>query len=107
MAYSVNPIKEERCVCLSFEGEMPPRELAVMGYEARRRADARRWPRIMVDITQLRSSLTPPQLLDFAEILAGQAPRHGRLAFVVRRDHARQFGWAANAARRSGLCLAC
>ena len=38
MAYSINPIKEERCACLSFEGEMPSRELAVMGYEAQARA---------------------------------------------------------------------
>ena len=106
MSCFINPVKEQRCLCLSCEGEVQPQDLAVMGYEARRRAKARRWCRIMVDITHLRSRLTPPQLLDFAEILAGQAPRRGRLAFVVRRDHARQLGWAANVALRSGLCLA-
>jgi hypothetical protein len=106
MAYFINPIEEQRCLCLSCEGEVQPRDLAVLGYETGRRADVKRWRHIMVDITQLRSSLTPSQLLDLAEILAGHAPQRRRLAFVVRPDHVRQVGWAANVARRSGLCLA-
>ncbi len=102
----ISPVEDQRCLRLSLEGEIRPRDLAVMGYEARRRAKARHWSRIVVDMTQLQSSLTPPQLLDLAEILAGQAGRRGRLAFVGRPDHTRQVGWAADVARRSGLCLA-
>jgi hypothetical protein len=88
MACFVNPIEGERCVCLSFEGEIPPRELATMGCEAQRLVNARPWLRIMVDITQLRSSLTVPRLLDFAKVLSGQIPRNAQLALVARPDQA-------------------
>ena len=104
MAYSLNPI-HPGCICCSVEGEIPPRDLALMGYEIRMRAKARRWRSIMVDMSRLRSTLTPPQILDLAQILAGEPSRRSRLAFVVRPDHARQAGWATKLAQRSGLCL--
>ena len=105
MACCMKLIEEEGCVCLSFDGEVSPRELAVMSYEARGQIDARRFTRMMVNITRLRSSLTAPQLLDFTQILAGQVPRDARLALVVRPDQARQASFAENVARRSGVFM--
>jgi hypothetical protein len=60
----------------------------------------------MVDITQLRSSLTVPQLLDFATVLAGQALRDARVALVVRPDQAKQVNVVEKAARKGGVFLA-
>jgi len=106
MACFINPIEEDQCVCLSCEGEIPPRELAAVSYEAHALANARRWTRMMFDITQLRSSPTAAQLLDFAKILAGQVSRDARVAVVVRPDQARQANFLEKIARKSGVFLA-
>lgn len=106
MAYFINPIEDEQCVCLSCEGEIPPRELAAAGYEAHGLANARRWTGMMFDITQLRSNPTAAQLLDFTKVLAGQVRRDARVAVVVRPDQARQANLLEKVARKSGVFLA-
>jgi hypothetical protein len=105
MAYFIKPIEEERCVSLSYEGELPPREIAAARYEAHGLLNARRWSRIMVDLTQLRSVPTSPQLFDFAKGFAGQIPPDARVALVVRPEQVRQANLVEKVARRDGMFL--
>jgi hypothetical protein len=106
MACFINPIEEEQCVCLSCEGQIRPEELAAVSYEAHGLANTRRWTRMMLDMTQLRSSFTAAQLLDFAKVLAGQVPRNARVALVVRPDQTQRANLLEKAARKSGVFLA-
>ena len=34
MPYFINPVKEDQCLFLTYEGEMPPIEIAAVRYEA-------------------------------------------------------------------------
>src|SRR5262245_47413013 len=105
MAYFIKPIEEERCMTLSYEGEIPPREIAAALYEAHGLLNARRWNRIMVDLTQLRSVPTAPQLFDFAKEFAGQISTNARVALVVRPEQVRQANFVEKVARKDGVFL--
>ncbi len=105
MAYSIKPIEGERCVTLSYEGEMPPWEIAAARYEAHGVLKVRRWSRMMVDFTRLRSVPTPPQLFDFAKGFAGQVPPDARVALVVRPEQVRDANLVEKAARKDGVFL--
>ena len=105
MAYFIKPIEAERCVSLSYEGELPPREIAAARYEAHGVLNARRWSRITVDLTRLRSVPTAPQLFDFAKGFAGQIPPDARVALVVRPEQVRQANFVEKVARRDGVFL--
>jgi len=105
MAYFIKPIEEERCVTLSYEGEIPPREIAAARYEAHGLLNARRWSRIMLDLTQLRSVPTAPQLFDFAKGFAGQIPADARVALVVRPEQVRDANLVEKVARKDGVFL--
>ena len=105
MAYFIKPIEEERCVTLSYEGDIPPREIAAARYEAHGLLNARRWSRMMLDLTQLRSVPTAPQLFDFAKGFAGHVPPDARVALVVRPEQVRQANFIEKVARRDGVFL--
>ena len=105
MAFSIRPIEEDQCVRLSYEGEMPPEEIAAARYEAQGLLKARCWSRIMVDLTELRSVPTAPQLFDFAKAFAGQMPPDARVALVVRPEQVRHANLIEKVARKDGLLL--
>ncbi len=105
MAYFIKPIEEERCVSLSYEGEMPPREIAAARYEAHGVLNARRWSRLMVDLTRLRSVPTAPELFDFAKGFASQIPPHARVALLVRPEQVRDANLVEKVARKDGVFL--
>ena len=105
MAYFIKPIEEERCVSLAYEGKMPPWEIAAARHEAYGVLNARRWSRIMVDLTRLRSVPTSPQLFDFAKGFAGQVPLDVRIALVVRPEQVRDANLVEKVARKDGVFL--
>ena len=105
MAYCIKPIEEEGCLSLSYEGEIPPREIAAARYEAYGLLNARRWSRIMVNLTQLRSVPTAPQLFDFAKGFTGQIPPSARVALVVRPEQVRHANLVEKLARKDGVFL--
>jgi hypothetical protein len=105
MAFFINPIEEEQCVCLSYEGEVPAEELAAGRYQTHGLLNAKRWARIMVDLTQLRSFPATAELCDFAQGLAGQVPRSARVALVIRPDQSRHARLVESVARRNGAFL--
>ncbi len=105
MAYLIQPIEEERCVSLSYDGKMLPREIAAARYEAHGVLSARRWSRMIVDLTRLRFVPTSPQLLEFAKGFSGQVPPDGRVALVVRPEQVRDANLVEKVARKDGVFL--
>ena len=88
MSYFINPVGEDRCVFLSYEGETPAVELSAARYEADAVLDRRHWHRLVVDVTQLQSVPTALELFDFCQRIilehlsdeargAGGSPRAG------------------------------
>ncbi len=105
MAFCIKPVEEERCVTLSYEGEMPPREIAAARYEAHGLLKARRWNRIIMDVSQLRSVPKRSELFDFAKGFAGQIPHDARVALVVRHEQVRHASVIEKVARKDGVFL--
>ncbi|HEY5909511.1 MAG TPA: hypothetical protein VJA21_02785 [Verrucomicrobiae bacterium] len=105
MAYFIKPLEEERCVLLSYDGEMPPRDIAAARYEAHGVLNARRWSRMMVDLTRLRFVPTSAQLFDFAKGFAGQVPPDARVALVVHPEQVRDANLVEKVARKDGVFL--
>lgn len=105
MSYFINPVEEEQCVFLSYEGEMPAREMSAARYEASGVLNGRQWNRIVVDLTALRSILTKAQLFDFAIGLSSGTPAEARVALVVRPEQKRHVNLLQKVARNKGLRL--
>ena len=55
MSYFINPVEEEQCVFLTYEGEMPPVEVVAVRYETTGLLAAKHWNRMVADFTELRS----------------------------------------------------
>jgi hypothetical protein len=49
MSYFINPAEDDRCLSVSYEGEMPPVELSAARYEANGVLDQRHWDRMVVE----------------------------------------------------------
>jgi hypothetical protein len=107
MSYFINPVDEDRCVFLSYEGEMPAADLSAARYEADAILDQRQWNRLVVDITQLQSVPRISEIIDFASGLSSTVSRARRVAVVVRPDQERQASLFQKVARRGRLFLTC
>ena len=105
MSYFINSVEEDQCVVLSYEGEMPPLEASAARYEATGVLDQRRWKRMVVDVTQLRSIPTRVQLFDFARSLSSRASPRMRVALVVRPEQAPQAKLVEKVARNDRVFL--
>jgi hypothetical protein len=105
MAICIKPVEEERCITLSYEGEMPPREIAAARYEAQGLLKARRWKRIIMDVTQFRSVPKTSELVDFAKGFSDQVPLDARVALLVRPEQVRDANFVEKVARKAGVFL--
>jgi hypothetical protein len=93
MSYFINPVREDRCVFLSYEGETPAVELSAARYEADAVLDRRRWHRLVVDVTQLQSVPTALELFDFASGLSSNIARRGRVFLTYFLDPGKAALW--------------
>lgn len=107
MSYFINPVGEDRCVFLSYEGEVPAVELSAARYEADALLDRRQWHRLVVDITQLQSLPRTSEIIDFAGGLSSTVSRARRVALVVRPEQERQANLFQKVSRRGRLFLTC
>ena len=105
MSYFINPVGEDRCVFLSYEGEMPAVELSAARHETDAMLDQRQWHRLVVDITQLQTVPRTPELIDFAGGLSSTVSRARRVALVVRPEQERLARLLQKFARRGRLFL--
>ena len=105
MSHFINPVRADRCVFLSYEGETPAVELSAARYEADAVLDERRWHRLVVDVTQLQSVPTALELFDFASGLSSNSTRARRVALVVRPEQERHARLVQEVARRGRVSL--
>lgn len=100
MSYFIHPIADDRCISLSYEGQMPPVELAAASYEADAMLDQHQWHRLVVDITQLQSMPRTSELIAFASRVSSSVSPARRVALVVRPDQEHQARLFQKVARR-------
>jgi len=81
-------------------------EIMSTRYEAGALLAAKRWHRMVVDITSLRSRFAALELFDFARSLSADLPESVRIALVARSDQAKQARLIERIARNGGLALA-
>ena len=105
MSYFINPVADDRCVFVSYEGVMPSAELSVARREANGVLDERNWNRIVVDVTQLLSLPTPALLFDHTKAIAAEVPRGARVALLVRPDQVQSARLVERIARSDGVLL--
>ena len=101
----INPVKEDLCVYLTYEGDCSMIEIMSARYEADALLAAKRWNRIIVDITGLRSKFAAQELFDFARGLATDLTESVRVALVARPDQTKYARLIQNVARNDGLFL--
>ena len=77
MPFLINPVQDDRCVFVSYTGEMPSVELSAARREANGVLGHQHWNRILIDVTQLQSIPTPAQLFGWALIFDTQALERG------------------------------
>jgi hypothetical protein len=80
-------------------------EIMSARYEANALLAAKRWNRIVVDITGLLSKFAAQELFDFARRLSADLPESVRVALVARSDQAKQAKLIEGIARNDGLIL--
>ena len=107
MSYFIHPVAEDRCVFLSYEGEVPVADLSAARYEADAILDRHQWNRLVVDITQLQSVPRTSEMIDFATGLSSTVSKARRVAVVVRPEQERQATLFQKVARRGRLFLTC
>ena len=105
MSCFINPVKEDLCVYLTYEGDCSMIEIMSARYEANALLAAKRWNRIVVDITGLLSKFAAQELFDFTRGLAADVPESVRIALVARPDQAKHAKLIENVARNDGLFL--
>jgi hypothetical protein len=105
MSYFINPVKENQCVFVTYEGELTRAEIMAARYESNALLPVKRWNRIVVNIAELRSTPTTLELIDLASDLSSDLPRSTRIALVVRPDQVTHAKLAERVARIEGMLL--
>ncbi len=105
MSCIINSVKEDQCVFLTYEGKTPLVEVIAARYEAHDLLEKRRWKRIVVDISKLRSTLTNRALFELASGLSLDLSQSIRVALVANSEQATQAKFFENMARNDGVFL--
>jgi hypothetical protein len=105
MSYFINPVKEDQCVFVTYEGKMTLVDFMAARYEANELLSVKRWNRMAVNISELRSTPTTLELIDLASDLSSDLPRSTRIALVVRPDQVTHAKLAERVARIEGMLL--
>ncbi len=101
----INSVKQDECVFLTYEGEMPLVEIIAARYEAHSLLEKRHWNRIIVDISQLRSTLTDRALFELASGLSLDLPQSVRVALVTNPEQVGHAKFFENIARNDGVFM--
>ena len=106
MPYFINPVETAECLLLRHEGNLSVVEALAACQEVGGWLAARRWNRLVVDLTSVQSVPKPMYLLALGQQLIQSLPAGARLALVVRPHQALHAGMVERVARRSGTFLA-
>lgn len=105
MSCFITAVKDDLCVYLTYEGNLSMIDIMSARYEANALLAAKRWNRIVVDITGLLSKFAAQELFNLAKGLAADLPESVRIALVARPDQAKQAKLIESITRNDGLFL--
>ena len=105
MSYFINPVKEDQCVFVAYEGEMTRGDIMAARYEANELLSMKRWNRMVVNIAGLRFTPMTLELIDLASDLSSDLPPNTRIALVVRSDQVKDAKLVARVAQIEGVRL--
>jgi hypothetical protein len=105
MPCSINPVKADQCVFVTYAGKMTRVDIMAARYEANELLSMKRWNRIVVNIAGLQSTPMTMELIDLASDLSSDLPPSTRIALVVRPDQLKDAKLVENVARIEGVLL--
>ena len=105
MSHFINPVEDDKCVFLTYEGDTALLEAKAVQQEVKALLEARQWHRCLVDVTALRSVPQAGELFEFGRGLSTHTPRSTRLALIVRPDQVRYARFIEKVARNGGAFL--
>ena len=106
MSYFINPVEADQCIFLEYEGTVPPRQVIAARDSAAGLLAARRWNRIVADITEIRTlPLTREFFILYVLVrgLARKIPPSARVALVIRPEQELQARFIESVARKDGV----
>ena len=106
MSYFANPVEEDRCVFLTYEGQLPGSERCTARHQTHEWLKTKGWARVVLDITQLGPVITPTLFFNLAYGLRRHTPPLARMALVVREDQIRYANLIEKLAQKDGVFLA-
>jgi hypothetical protein len=105
MPHFINPVEEDQCVFLTYEGDLAPLEISAARYKAGGLLEAKQWNRIVVDLTALRSPPMAVELLERVKGCAVDSSQRSRIAIIVRPEQYRNARLLTTVARNHGALL--
>jgi hypothetical protein len=105
MSCVINPVEEDQCVFVTYNGETPTIELMADRYEANGLLAKKRWNKIVVDISGLLSDPTTMELIGLASDLSSDLPMSARVALVIRSEQAGDAKLIERVARIEGVFI--
>jgi hypothetical protein len=101
----INPVHEDQCVFVTYEGEMTPAEIMAARCETNTLLLVKRWKRIVVDATELRTIPPTLELIDLTSDLSSELPLSTRIALIIRFDQVNHGKLAERVARTESMIL--
>ena len=105
MSYVINPAEQDRCVFLTYEGEITADEAVAARSKVKAVLVAKEWHRVVVDATGWRSVPTASELFHFANELSSVFSLKVRIALVIRPDQAKHARLVEKLARNDTVFL--
>jgi hypothetical protein len=102
----IKPVNKDRCVFVAYEGKMTRSEIMAARYEANGLLSAKRWNRIVVNLTELRPTPMLLELIDLTSDLSSDLPPGTRIALVVRPDQVKGANLVERVAQIEAVHLA-
>lgn len=105
MSCVINPVKEDQCVFLMYEGNLSPIEIMAARYEANAVLTKRHWSRIVLDISRLRSQLNCQALLELTSGVSLVTPHKIQVALLANVEQIRYAKFSAELVHTDGVSL--
>jgi hypothetical protein len=105
MSCVINPVTQDQCVFLTYEGEISPVEIMAARYEANAVLSKRHWSRIVLDIRRLKFPLNCRALLELTSGVSMVLPHKVQVALLAKPEQIHRANFSANLVRTGGVSL--
>ncbi len=105
MSYYINQFEEAMCAFVTHDGTMSLAETAAAQQDVAELLAAKRWNRIIVNVTAMQSVPKGAEVFGLGKSLSRSLPRSVRIALVVRQDQAKHARLIEQLARKGGTFL--